>query len=78
MVHFKFDALYRYVSIESHLSSVSKEVSRSLYWWVKKCVPTTCIESATALSDDEETQAYLFFVWHQKLTPAMKLTPEKW
>ena len=41
MVDFKFDALYRYVSIESLLKSgEQKKLTGSLYWWVEQCVPT--------------------------------------
>ena len=41
MVDFKFDALYRYVSIESLLiSGEQKKLTRNLYWWVEQCVPT--------------------------------------
>ena len=37
MVDFKFDALYRYFSIESLLKSGSKKVNRK---WVEQCMPT--------------------------------------
>ena len=40
MVDFKYDALYRYVSIESIEVGGVKKLTGSLYWWVEQCVPT--------------------------------------
>ena len=41
MVDFKFDALYRYVFIESlQKSGFLEKLTGNLYWWVELCVPT--------------------------------------
>ena len=53
MAYFKFNALYRYVSIESLLKTgrVKKLTEICISGWNSMC--QTYIESATALSDDE-------------------------
>ena len=72
MVDFKFDALYRYVSLHTELPEVGlvKKLTGSLYW-VEQC-GQPYIESATALSDGAVLHFSYKCLANSLITPARK------